>query len=177
MFERVLHSKLSSNRLLSPPISRFFASSSLRLSSSPLLSSCTSLHLAHSPHAFAALSSPPHLHPLTFTSSVAVEKWDFCIECDRDFSIDHEIEADQEEIQKGIRSVIRQIIATISVLPFLDGCFTFDMLMYTDKNTALPSNKWEDAKPQYVGSGEQLKFPTVATGIHNVGTMVSYKVD
>ena len=110
-------------------------------------------------------------------STVAVEKWDFCIECDRDFSIDHEIEADQEEIQKGIRSVIRQIIATISVLPFLDGVFTFDMLMYTDKNTALPSNKWEDAKPQYVGSGEQLKFPTVATGIHNVGTMVSYKVD
>lgn len=109
---------------------------------------------------------------------MAVEKWDFCIECDRDFSVDHEIEADQEEIQKGIRSVIRQIIATISVLPFLDGVFTFDMLMYTDKNTALPSNKWEDAKPQYVnGSGEQLKFPTVATGIHNVGTMVSYKVD
>ena len=111
-----------------------------------------------------------------FTKST-VEKWDFCIECDRDFSIDQEVEADQEEIQKGIRSVIRQIIATISVLPFLDGVFTFDLLLYTDKNTALPSNKWEDAKPQFLGTGEQLKFPTVATGIHNVGTMVSYKVD
>ena len=64
--------------------------------------------------------------------------------------MDHEIEADQEEIQKGIRSVIRQIIATISVLPFLDGVFTSGMLMYTDKNTALPSNKWEDAKQQFL---------------------------
>ena len=65
--------------------------------------------------------------------------------------------------------MIRQIIATISVLPFLDGVFTFDMLLYTDKNTALPSNKWEDAKPQYVATGEQqLKFPTVATGIKKI---------
>lgn len=106
----------------------------------------------------------------------AVEKWDFRIECDRRIDpTQDKVEVDLKEIQEKIREVIRQITASVTFLPLLDGVFSFDLLLYTDKNTALPSAEWADTKPNAILNEEKVQLKSLVTGIQNIETVVSYK--
>lgn len=106
-----------------------------------------------------------------------LERWDFKIEItDECKSSDrYECENDLKDIQKGIRDVIRQITASVTFLPLLENLCSFDILLYTDKNTCLPSNEWSDSKPHIIVNEERVKLRSFSTGVHKVDTFVAYK--
>ncbi|XP_069486774.1 mitotic spindle assembly checkpoint protein MAD2A isoform X2 [Ambystoma mexicanum] len=104
-----------------------------------------------------------------------LERWQFDIECDKtakDESAPRE--KTQKAIQEEIRSVIRQITATVTFLPLLETACAFDLLIYTDKDLDVPE-KWEESGPQLVSNSEEVRLRSFTTTIHNVKSMVAYK--
>ncbi|XP_014302454.1 mitotic spindle assembly checkpoint protein MAD2A-like [Myotis lucifugus] len=105
-----------------------------------------------------------------------LERWQFDIECDktaRDDSAPRE--KSQKAIQDEIRSVIRQITATVTFLPLLEASCSFDLLIYTDKDLVVPE-KWEESGPQFIANSEQVRLRSFTTTIHKVNSMVAYKI-
>nr|XP_025041671.1 mitotic spindle assembly checkpoint protein MAD2A [Pelodiscus sinensis] len=110
-------------------------------------------------------------------SSEVLERWQFDIECDKtakDESVPRE--KSQKAIQEEIRSVIRQITATVTFLPLLETACAFDLLIYTDKDLAVPE-KWEESGPQFIANSEEVRLRSFTTTIHKVNSMVAYKKD
>uniref|UniRef100_A0A3Q0S331 MAD2 mitotic arrest deficient-like 1 (yeast) n=1 Tax=Amphilophus citrinellus TaxID=61819 RepID=A0A3Q0S331_AMPCI len=77
-------------------------------------------------------------------------------------------------IQDEIRSVIRQITATVTFLPLLETPCAFDLLVYTDKDLVVP-DKWEESGPQTIDQSEEVRLRSFTTSIHKVNSMVAYK--
>ncbi|XP_030194194.1 mitotic spindle assembly checkpoint protein MAD2A [Gadus morhua] len=104
-----------------------------------------------------------------------LERWQFDIECDKSVK---EISAPREKsiktIQDEIRSVIRQITATVTFLPLLETACAFDLLVYTDKDLMVPE-KWEESGPQIIDQSEEVRLRSFTTSIHKVNSMVAYK--
>ncbi|NWU82659.1 MD2L1 protein, partial [Onychorhynchus coronatus] len=106
-----------------------------------------------------------------------LERWQFDIECDKTAKDDNgPREKSQKAIQDEIRSVIRQITATVTFLPLLESACAFDLLIYTDKDLAVPE-KWEESGPQFITNSEEVRLRSFTTTIHKVNTMVAYKRD
>lgn len=117
-----------------------------------------------------------------------VERWEFNVETKEikqgdSLSGDNEEEEEKPrlEIQKEIRAIIRQITSLVSYLPVLkDDEYTFNVLVYTDPTTTIPI-EWSDTQ----GDGrilngdnvDNVAFTSFSTGIHKVGTLVSYKYE
>ncbi|KAI1238665.1 hypothetical protein IHE44_0013405 [Lamprotornis superbus] len=78
-------------------------------------------------------------------------------------------EKSQKAIQDEIRSVIRQITATVTFLPLLESACAFDLLIYTDKDLAVPE-KWEESGPQFIANSEEVRLRSFTTTIHKVNT-------
>lgn len=104
-----------------------------------------------------------------------LERWQFDIECDKTVK-DNSIVKDKSPkvIQEEIRSVIRQITATVTFLPLLETACAFDLLIYTDKDSEVPE-KWEESGPQFVSNSEEVRLRSFTTTIHKVNSMVAYK--
>ncbi|TNN55080.1 Mitotic spindle assembly checkpoint protein MAD2A [Liparis tanakae] len=104
-----------------------------------------------------------------------LERWQFDIECDKSAK---EISAPREKsiktIQDEIRSVIRQVTATVTFLPLLETPCAFDLLVYTDKDLTVPE-KWEESGPQIIDQSEEVRLRSFTTSIHKVNSMVAYK--
>ena len=79
-----------------------------------------------------------------------------------------------KEIHNEIQAIIRQITASVTFLPLLQEPCTFDLLVYTDKNTNAPT-KWEDSDPCYILNSAEVKLRSFTTSIHQVDSMVAYK--
>ncbi|NXM82974.1 MD2L1 protein, partial [Oenanthe oenanthe] len=110
-------------------------------------------------------------------SSEVLERWQFDIECDKTAKDDNgPREKSQKAIQDEIRSVIRQITATVTFLPLLESACAFDLLIYTDKDLAVPE-KWEESGPQFIANSEEVRLRSFTTTIHKVNTTVAYKKD
>ncbi|NXH96015.1 MD2L1 protein, partial [Pachycephala philippinensis] len=110
-------------------------------------------------------------------SSEVLERWQFDIECDKTAKDDNgPREKSQKAIQDEIRSVIRQITATVTFLPLLESACAFDLLIYTDKDLAVPE-KWEESGPQFITNSEEVRLRSFTTTIHKVNTTVAYKKD
>lgn len=119
-----------------------------------------------------------------------IERWEFDIEINKSQNKsdrkDDEVEEEgksKQQIQKEIQSIIRQITASVSYLPFLkDDDYTFNVLVYTDPNydTNKIPQEWADTNGDgklIEGSNvESVKFTSFNTNIHQVGTLVSYKL-
>ncbi|NXJ01980.1 MD2L1 protein, partial [Psophia crepitans] len=106
-----------------------------------------------------------------------LERWQFDIECDKTAKDDSAPrEKSQKAIQDEIRSVIRQITATVTFLPLLETACAFDLLIYTDKDLAVPE-KWEESGPQFIANSEEVRLRSFTTTIHKVNSMVAYKKD
>ncbi|KAM4709641.1 mitotic spindle assembly checkpoint protein MAD2A [Discoglossus pictus] len=104
-----------------------------------------------------------------------LERWQFDIECDKAVKDDNVVrEKSQKAIQEEIRSVIRQITATVTFLPLLETTCAFDLLIYTDKDLDVPE-KWEESGPQFVSNSEEVRLRSFTTTIHKVNSMVAYK--
>uniref|UniRef100_A0A8C0WR90 Mitotic spindle assembly checkpoint protein MAD2A n=1 Tax=Castor canadensis TaxID=51338 RepID=A0A8C0WR90_CASCN len=109
-------------------------------------------------------------------SGEVLERWQFDIECDK--TVEYESaprEKSQKAIQDEIRSVIRQITATVTFLPLLEVSCFFDLLIYTDKDLVVPE-RWEESGPQFITNSEEVRLHSFTTTIHKVNSMVAYKI-
>ncbi|XP_008322266.1 mitotic spindle assembly checkpoint protein MAD2A [Cynoglossus semilaevis] len=104
-----------------------------------------------------------------------LERWQFDIECDKSAK---ESSTPREKsiktIQDEIRSVLRQVTATVTFLPLLDTPCAFDLLVYTDKDQIVPE-KWEESGPQMIDQSEEVRLRSFTTTIHKVNSSVAYK--
>ncbi|XP_059844494.1 mitotic spindle assembly checkpoint protein MAD2A [Hypanus sabinus] len=108
-------------------------------------------------------------------TSEVLERWQFDIECDKTMTDKSQArEKAEKAIQDEIRSVIRQITATVTFLPLLDTGCSFDLLIYTDKDLEVPE-KWEESGPQFINNSEEVRLRSFTTTIHKVNSMVAYK--
>lgn len=111
-----------------------------------------------------------------------VERWAFDVtrfQKDNDSNgntLEDKIEVTQEDTQKQIRALIRQITASVTFLPELtnERIYTFNVLAYTDADAKVPL-EWADSGSKEIEDGEVVQFKSFATDNHKVGTQVSYK--
>ncbi|XP_053558878.1 mitotic spindle assembly checkpoint protein MAD2A-like [Bombina bombina] len=104
-----------------------------------------------------------------------LERWQFDIECDKTVKDDDVVrEKSQKANQDEIRSVIRQITATVTFLPLLETACAFDLLIYTDNDLEVPE-KWKESGPQVVSNSEEVRLCSFTTTIHKLNILVACK--
>jgi len=103
-----------------------------------------------------------------------LERWQFDVECDKTVTKDTVREASDKEIKDGIRSVIRQITASVTFLPFLDAACSFDILVYTEKDLAVP-DKWGETGPHLIHNSEEVRLKSFSTSVHKINAAVAFK--
>ncbi|KAK3074338.1 Mitotic spindle checkpoint component mad2 [Teratosphaeriaceae sp. CCFEE 6253] len=80
----------------------------------------------------------------------------------------------KEDVQKEIQALFRQITASASFLPLLDGQFTFNVLVYADADSEVPL-EWGDSDAKDVKNAESVKLRSFSTNSHRIDTVVSYR--
>lgn len=83
-------------------------------------------------------------------------------------------EKTDEEIQAEIQSIFRQITASVTFLPMLDGNCTFNVLVYADADSDVPL-EWGDSDAKEIKNGEKVQLRSFSTSSHRVDTLVSYR--
>jgi mitotic spindle assembly checkpoint protein MAD2 len=73
-----------------------------------------------------------------------------------------------------IQAIIRQITVSVSFLPLLSDPCTFDLLVYTEKDTNTP-NLWEESDARLIANPKTVALRSFSTKIHKVDTSVAYK--
>jgi len=79
-----------------------------------------------------------------------------------------------KEIHGEIQAIVRQITASVTFLPLLNEPCSFDLLVYTKKDAAVPT-KWEDSDPCYIMNSQEVKLRSFTTSVHKVDSMVAYR--
>ncbi|KAL7266226.1 Mitotic spindle checkpoint component mad2 [Rhizina undulata] len=80
-----------------------------------------------------------------------------------------------KEIQAEIQSLFRQITASVTFLPMLDGNCTFNVLVYADGDAEVPM-EWGDSDAKEIAGGEKVTLRSWGTSSHRVDTLVSYRL-
>lgn len=83
-------------------------------------------------------------------------------------------EKTEKEIQDEIQSIFRQITASVTFLPQLDGNCTFNVLVYADADSDVPM-EWGDSDAKEIKNGEKVQLRSFSTSNHRVDTLVSYR--
>lgn len=83
-------------------------------------------------------------------------------------------EKSEAEIQQEIQALFRQITASVSFLPMLDGNCTFNVLVYADADSEVPL-EWGDSDAKEVKNAEKVMLRSFSTNSHRIDTMVSYR--
>ncbi|KAF2841877.1 mitotic spindle checkpoint component mad2 [Patellaria atrata CBS 101060] len=83
-------------------------------------------------------------------------------------------EKTEKEIQDEIQSIFRQITASVTFLPMLDGNCTFNVLVYADADSDVPM-EWGDSDAKEIKNGEKVQLRSFSTSNHRVDTLVSYR--
>lgn len=84
------------------------------------------------------------------------------------------VEKTEKQIQDEIQSIFRQITASVTFLPMLDGNCTFNVLVYADADSEVPL-EWGDSDAKEIKNGEKVKLRSFSTSNHRVDTLVSYR--
>lgn len=84
-------------------------------------------------------------------------------------------ERTEKEIQEEIQSIFRQLTASVTFLPQLDGDCTFEVLVYADADSEVPM-EWGDSDAKEIKNGEKVQLRSFSTSSHRVDTLVSYKL-
>ncbi|KAK8190273.1 mitotic spindle checkpoint component mad2 [Phyllosticta capitalensis] len=84
-------------------------------------------------------------------------------------------EKTEAEIQSEIQSLFRQITASVTFLPMLDGNCTFNVLVYADADSDVPV-EWGDSDAKEIEGGEKVQLRSFSTSQHKVDTVVSYRM-
>ncbi|CAL1539141.1 unnamed protein product [Lymnaea stagnalis] len=103
-----------------------------------------------------------------------VERWQFDIECDKTVTATTKRDVSDKDIKEGIRSVIRQITASVTFLPLLESTCSFNILVYTDKDLDVPE-QWGETGPHLIINSEEVKLKSFSTSIHSVKAAVAFK--
>lgn len=82
---------------------------------------------------------------------------------------------DLNRVQAEIRDVMRQISATVSYLPLLDNICSFDVLVHTLNECAIPENFNETVDVQ-IQNAQAVELKSFSTGLHKMQTIVNYKM-
>lgn len=112
----------------------------------------------------------------------SVERWEFNVEVknDDEDSTGTGATKDKQQTQREIQAIIRQITSLVSYLPILkEDDYTFNVMVYTDPNDTSVPTEWCDTngdQRMLEGDVEQVKFTSFSTNIHEIGTVVSYKI-
>lgn len=85
------------------------------------------------------------------------------------------VDKTEKEIQLEIQSLFRQITASVTFLPMLDGRCTFNVLVYADGDVEVPM-EWGDSDAREIVGGENVKLRSWGTSSHKVDTLVSYRL-
>lgn len=112
-------------------------------------------------------------------TGTTLERWTFNIEADKQVqegNTEVAYEKPQKEITKEIQAIIRQITASVTFLPLIEEACTFDLLVYTNKDTDVPQ-AWEESDPKYIAKSHEVKLRSFSTKIHKVEGTVCYKLD
>jgi mitotic spindle assembly checkpoint protein MAD2 len=116
-------------------------------------------------------------------SGETLERWQFNVTLDEDADAENSRPNSQKaapskksikEIHGEIQAIIRQITASVTFLPLLNEPCSFDLLVYTKKDAALPS-KWEDSDPCYIMNSQEVKLRSFTTSVHQIDSMVAYR--
>ncbi|CUS10463.1 unnamed protein product [Tuber aestivum] len=80
-------------------------------------------------------------------------------------------EKTEKEIQEEIQSLFRQITASVTFLPMLDGRCTFNVLVYADGDAEVPM-EWGDSDAREIAGGEKVALRSWGTSSHKVDTLI-----
>jgi mitotic spindle assembly checkpoint protein MAD2 len=84
-------------------------------------------------------------------------------------------EKTETDIQEEIQAIFRQITASVTFLPVLDGNCTFNVLVYADADSDVPI-EWGDSDAKEIRNAEKVQLRSFSTSSHKVDTMVSYRL-
>ncbi|PON23061.1 mitotic spindle checkpoint component mad2 [Trichoderma gamsii] len=84
-------------------------------------------------------------------------------------------EKPESEIQAEIAAIFRQITASVTFLPQLNGDCTFNVLVYADADSDVPV-EWGDSDAKEIQNGERVQLRGFSTANHRVDTIVSYRL-
>ncbi|KAM0473034.1 hypothetical protein ACHAPX_008399 [Trichoderma viride] len=84
-------------------------------------------------------------------------------------------EKPESEIQAEIAAIFRQITASVTFLPQLNGDCTFNVLVYADADSDVPV-EWGDSDAKEIQNGERVQLRGFSTANHRVDTLVSYRL-
>jgi mitotic spindle assembly checkpoint protein MAD2 len=85
----------------------------------------------------------------------------------------------EAEIQAEIRSILKQIVSTVTFLPIIDEPMVFNILVYTHESADVPANEWVDTDPLAIeaSKSQQVKLRSFSTDVHRIEAMVSYRYE
>ena len=81
----------------------------------------------------------------------------------------------EQEITQEIQALFRQITASVTFLPVLDGNCTFNVLVYADADSEVPL-EWGDSDAKEVRDAEKVMLRSFSTNSHRIDTVVSYRL-
>ncbi|TIA42129.1 mitotic spindle checkpoint component mad2 [Aureobasidium pullulans] len=85
-------------------------------------------------------------------------------------------EKTDQDVQQEIQSIFRQITASVTFLPMLDGNCTFNVLVYADQDSEVPL-EWGDSDAKDIQDAEKVQLRSFSTNNHKVDTLVSYRYE
>ncbi|VDB86533.1 unnamed protein product [Peniophora sp. CBMAI 1063] len=85
----------------------------------------------------------------------------------------------EAEIQAEIRSILKQIVSTVTFLPTMDEPTVFNILTYTNDSADVPADEWVDTDPLAIeaGKSQQVKLRNFSTDVHRIEAMVAYRYE
>eukprot|EP01028_Stygiella_incarcerata_P008523 TRINITY_DN3723_c0_g1_i2.p1 TRINITY_DN3723_c0_g1~~TRINITY_DN3723_c0_g1_i2.p1 ORF type:complete len:154 (-),score=50.39 TRINITY_DN3723_c0_g1_i2:172-633(-) len=110
-------------------------------------------------------------------SGEVLERWVFDVETDGETTdAESKQTKPEKEIMGEIQAIIRQITASVTFLPLLQETCTFDLLVYTNVDCAVPGS-WAESDPKYISNSSEVRLRSFTTKVHKVDAMVAYRVD
>jgi len=85
----------------------------------------------------------------------------------------------EAEIQAEIRSILKQIVSSVTFLPIIDEPTVFNILAYTSQSADVPADEWVDTDALAIeaSKSQQVKLRSFSTDIHRIEAMVAYRYD
>jgi len=85
-------------------------------------------------------------------------------------------EKSKQDITNEIAAIMRQIAASVTFLPLLEDECSFDLIVYTNKDSETPQ-EWEESDPRFIRNAETVKLRSFSTKVHSVEAAVAYKAE
>ncbi|VDP23037.1 unnamed protein product [Echinostoma caproni] len=69
----------------------------------------------------------------------------------------------------------QESVALLGKCDFIRIISTFELLIYTDRNTPIPEG-WDESGPQFINNSAEIKMRSFSTTVHRVDHVISYKL-